>query len=262
MVINAMSHRILYQFPQSHFAEKARWLLDAKGLDYQVRNLYPVLSRIFLWPRTGIATIPALHDAGKWVADSTCIALYLDRAYPNHPALLADDPGQRAAQMEVNALSEKIGVLVRQVVMIYLIDTSVPVTLYYQDAPLSSPMKMLATWVFRRAVKVMYQAYPEHASAASARLSELFDQAERLVLDRQSEFLIGDRLSLADISLASMLAPLLGPAGTPWASITGVMVDQEIVDIRQSLSQRPLGQYIYETYERHRHGMDNWRGSW
>lgn len=31
--------RILYQFPLSHFAEKGRWLLDAKGLDYQIHNL-------------------------------------------------------------------------------------------------------------------------------------------------------------------------------------------------------------------------------
>jgi len=40
--------RTLYQFPQSHFAEKGRWLLDHKGLGYQTRNLYPVLNRLFL----------------------------------------------------------------------------------------------------------------------------------------------------------------------------------------------------------------------
>lgn len=47
MTDKAGTARTLYQFPQSHFAEKGRWLLDYKGLDYQARNLYPVLNRLF-----------------------------------------------------------------------------------------------------------------------------------------------------------------------------------------------------------------------
>ncbi len=31
--------RVLYQFPLSHYCEKARWLLDHKELDYVAHNL-------------------------------------------------------------------------------------------------------------------------------------------------------------------------------------------------------------------------------
>ena len=33
--------RILYQFPLSHFCEKARWMLDYKELEYVAQNLMP-----------------------------------------------------------------------------------------------------------------------------------------------------------------------------------------------------------------------------
>lgn len=257
-----MEKRILYQFPQSHFAEKGRWLLDAKGLPYQTRNLYPVLNRMFLWPRTGVMTIPALNDHGRWTGDSTRIALYLDNAYPDLPALMSDDPEIRRQQLQINSLAEQIGVLIRQQAMIYLINTPIPATLYYQDAPLSGPLKSLAIWVFRTAVKKMYQASPEHIPAVTAGLSALFDQAEVHVLARKSQYLIGDQLSLADISLCSMLAPALAPPESPWASIENVQVDAALVAARLTLAQRPLGKFVYEVYANHRHSRGNWRGSW
>jgi glutathione S-transferase len=254
--------RILYQFPQSHFAEKGRWLLDAKGLSYEARNLYPVLNRLFLWPRTGVMTIPALNDNGRWTGDSTRIALYLDSTYPELPALLSDDPEMRSWQLQINSLAERIGVLIRQQAMIYLINTPIPPTLYYQDAPLSGPLKSLATWVFRTAVTKMYRASPEHIPAVTAALSALLDQAEMHVLARRSRFLIGEQLSLADISLCSMLAPALAPPESPWASITSVQVDSALVMTRMKLAQRPLGQFVYEMYADHRNSKNNWRGHW
>lgn len=71
-------------------------------------------------------TIPALNDGGRWVGDSTRIALYLDDAYPDLPPLLSADPVLRAQQLHLNRLAESLGVLVRQHAMIYLINTPVP----------------------------------------------------------------------------------------------------------------------------------------
>jgi glutathione S-transferase len=39
--------RVLYQFPLSHYCEKARWLLDHKELDYVAHNLIPGFHRAF-----------------------------------------------------------------------------------------------------------------------------------------------------------------------------------------------------------------------
>lgn len=255
--------RILYQFPQSHFAEKGRWLLDHKGLAYQTRNLYPVLNRLFLWPRTGVKTIPALNDGGRWTGDSTRIALYLDATYPHLPSLLSVEPRVRDRQLLINGLAESLGVLVRQHAMIYLINTPIPPTLYFQDAPLSVPLRAIATWVFRAGVKSLYRAYPAYLPEVTRSMGALLEEAEHHVLARRHpDFLTGDQLSLADIALASMLAPLLIPEGSPWHGLAAPGVDPAWLDVQQSVAQRPLGQFVYGLYARHRHSRDNWRGGW
>jgi len=78
------------------------------------------------------------------------------------------------------------------------------------------------------------------------------------------DFLLGDQLSLADIALASMLAPLLLPEGSPWHSIAAPATppDQDWVAVQQSVAQRPLGQFVYALYAGHRHSRHNWRGHW
>lgn len=257
-----MSQRVLYQFPQSHFAEKARWLLDAKGLEYRARNLYPVLNRLVLWPRTRIGSVPALNDHGHWVGDSTAIALYLEQIYPATP-LLSNETQARNRQLAINQLAETLGRRTRQLVMIHLIDTPHPATLYYQDAPLGKPMRALATGVFRTAVKKMYRATPPYLDATRQKLDELYDQAERYVQARRGEYLVGDRLSLADIALCSMLGPVLAPPGSPWAALADATdIDSQLVEARAVLAARPLGEYVQAIYARHRHSRDNWRGEW
>ena len=61
-----MTERILYQFPISHYCEKARWQLDHKGLAYRTRNLLPGLqirtvSSLFVASRLRITRTPAYH---------------------------------------------------------------------------------------------------------------------------------------------------------------------------------------------------------
>ena len=93
--------RILYQFPLSHFCEKARWLLDHKELDYVAHNLIPGLHRAFAQLKTGQNKLPILRDGEQWIADSTQIALYLDEQYPEH-ALLRADAELRQQALEIN----------------------------------------------------------------------------------------------------------------------------------------------------------------
>ena len=105
--------RTLYQFPLSHFCEKARWLLDHKELDYVAHNLMPGVHRAFAQLKTGQNKLPILRDMEHWIADSTQIALYLDDQYPEH-TLLRADPELRQQALEINLLSVELGRHVRR----------------------------------------------------------------------------------------------------------------------------------------------------
>ncbi|MGB3694617.1 MAG: glutathione S-transferase family protein [Spirulinaceae cyanobacterium] len=84
----------LYQFEMSQYSEKVRLILDYKGLDYRKIEVAPGVGQIELYQKSGQRQVPVLKDGDIYVADSTEIALYLDRKYPD-PPLLPIDPKER-----------------------------------------------------------------------------------------------------------------------------------------------------------------------
>lgn len=77
----------LYQFEMSHYAEKVRLILEYKGLDYRKINVTPGLGQMELVRMSGQRQVPVLKDGNEIIADSTAIAEYLDRTYPEKPII-------------------------------------------------------------------------------------------------------------------------------------------------------------------------------
>ena len=71
----------LYQFPISHYCEKARWALDYKHVDHKVKNLLPgihVKTTKKLAPRS---SVPVLVHDNKAIQGSNHIISYLDEVH-------------------------------------------------------------------------------------------------------------------------------------------------------------------------------------
>ena len=77
----------LYQFELSHYCEKVRLILDYKQLEYRKIEVTPGVGQIELMQKSGSRQVPVLKDGSTYVADSTEIALYLERKYPERPIL-------------------------------------------------------------------------------------------------------------------------------------------------------------------------------
>lgn len=79
----------LYQFQTSPFCEKVRRILAYKGLEYRIveveRAKVPEFQRVS--PR---GKFPAIDHDGRAIWDSTNIAYYLDGAFPDPPLFPAD----------------------------------------------------------------------------------------------------------------------------------------------------------------------------
>lgn len=111
----------LYQFPLSHYCEKTRWQLDAKGLRYRTVNLFPGAHSRFTRKLAATGTVPILQDGPMVVADSTDISLYLENAYPAAPLLPSQAP-QRERALALEALCDERGDDVRRWVYGQLLD--------------------------------------------------------------------------------------------------------------------------------------------
>lgn len=81
----------LYQFELSQYSEKIRLILDYKGLEYRKIEVTPGVGQVELLQKSGSTQVPVLKDGSTYIADSTEIAFYLDRKYPEKP-ILPEDP--------------------------------------------------------------------------------------------------------------------------------------------------------------------------
>jgi glutathione S-transferase len=80
----------LYQFEASTYAEKIRLILDYKQIPYKKIEVTPGVGQVDVFRISGQRQVPVLKDNETVIADSTAIAQYLDKTYPDRPILPAD----------------------------------------------------------------------------------------------------------------------------------------------------------------------------
>lgn len=252
--------RVLYQFPLSHYCEKARWLLDHKGLDYVAQNLTPGPHRVKTQLKTKQNLLPMLHDGAHWVADSTQIALYLDQHYPEH-SLLRRESNLRQMALDLDHLAGRLGNHVRRWSLAHaLAEGDEPIHIMMGEKGYLRQFEALSKPILKKMVQVGYQLQPEKVKQSEIAMTAMIEQLNQHLLDSQTEYLVGERLGLADIAVCSMLAPLLQVAGTPWEIESESQVPSIIANYKRDLLGSALGQYALRVYQNERNARVDWRG--
>ncbi len=97
--------RTLYHFRYSPFSRRVRLALAHKGLDCELREGRDDPAALEQARRlVPFKTIPVLVDGSQAMADSTAIAHWLDRAYPQAPPLWPAEAGAAAQALQAAAL--------------------------------------------------------------------------------------------------------------------------------------------------------------
>jgi glutathione S-transferase len=189
---------LLLQFSTSHYCRKARLALGYKGISYQVENLTPGLHILKVKPLTGLTTLPVLLPQivgqHQTIADSTEIFKFLEGYQPEPALFLANSEQQTQAAMLEDWLDESIGTATRFV--------------YYQFR--ASEGKSIDPSLFSQMViKIVRQQYGINDTTVELARKRLANAL--LVLSaywQKSDYLVGRRLSIADIAAAALLSPL------------------------------------------------------
>jgi glutathione S-transferase len=238
--------RVLYQFPISHYCEKARWVLDYKELPYRIYNQLPGPHAFVNRLRTGRTTVPILVEDGKAIRGSHAIALHLEAANASK-RLLPETPEARARLDElVRYFDYTVGPAVRRYAYGFI--TARPELFNqmfygeYQGAWRKIGQLMSAP--IRMTIAKMYDVKSASARGIPDTLRAAADQIER-DLENGSGYLLEGRFTLADVTVASLLGPMIGPPGSPWNVDLPV---QELQSLRAELSARPVGRYITRIY--------------
>jgi glutathione S-transferase len=204
---------VLITIPISHYCEKARWALDRAGIAYRERAHLQILHWIPVARAGGKKTAPVLVWGDRVFADSAEIVEAASAQAPPDRALFPDDPAigaeARALQREFDEVLGPEGrrwmyfaLRGRRDIAIAYACTGVPAW-QRRGLPLAYPL-------VSRLIDRYLDVTPATAERSEAEARAVFDRvAERLGDGRP--FLCGERFSAADLTFASLSAPLLMP---------------------------------------------------
>jgi glutathione S-transferase len=188
----------LLQFSTSHYCRKARLALGFKQIPYTLENLTPGVHIWRLKPLTGLTTLPVLlpelADYPTAIADSSEIFRFLETYQPEPSYFLPDPRLQAAAWALEDWLDESIGIAAR---FIY----------YHFRAGAGKQLDpSLASQLVIQTVRWQYGINAATVEQATKRLAiALTELSYRW---QESGYLVGDRLSIADLAAAALLSPL------------------------------------------------------
>lgn len=250
------SERTLYQFSISHYCEKARWSLDAKGLPYTVKNLVPGLHRMVTKRlANGSGSVPVLVDGEVALGDSTEIVLHLERTYPTTPPLLPPPGPERDRALELENYFDGIGPHMRRWAYGHILGSSTDLgTLLFEHYSASQRwlgrlMVPLIAFALRRG----YRIFPPQVEESRLKLLEGLDRLEREIGGDPSRYLVGTSLTIADITAASLLSTIVLAEGSPYAARPGLLMPKAIEQMADEVRARPAGQWILRRYQQDRH---------
>jgi glutathione S-transferase len=203
----------LHQFRHSAFCEKVRLVLAAKRLDYTVVEVLPGLGQWQLFRISGQRQVPVLVDGAEVIADSSAIALHLEARHPE-PALLPADPRERAQVLLLEDWADTTLAAGCRLALLQAAaaDPLLRAALLPDSTP--GPLRQLVAGLPEQLGEAMAGAI---AVAGSQQLEARLEQLAALVT--ATPYLVGERLSLADLAVAAQLSLLKFPAsaGAPLA---------------------------------------------
>jgi len=163
--------------PLSPFVRKVRLCLLEKGMEYQLEMVMPFTPPDWYLQLNPLGRIPAFKDADVSLADSSVICQYLDEAYPDRLPLYGDNAPQRGQVRWLEKYAD------------------------YELAPLTT------FGIFRNRILKPSVGHPCNEESVQAALNEKLpphlDYLERQL--GQQDYFVGDRLTMADIAIASQL---------------------------------------------------------
>ncbi len=244
----------LYQFPISHYCEKARWALQFKNARFQQVNIPPGLHNFIIKRNAPAAldpiTVPLLIKGSEVIQGSGEIISYIDRVIPEYPLGFKNKNLQKEALDLEYFLDETVATLFRSLAYnIFLKDRKTLIQFWSTDGPIYTRTWLtLAMPFIGRAIRQMYQTDSIYIEGYKKQFSTALDRLDTLC--ESKTFLVGDRFSRADLTMAAILAPMVFPKEHPYPS--PVPLPDEFQQFCNDHAQRPVLTRIAELYRQYR----------
>ncbi len=249
-----MSLPDLYVFAISHYCEKARFALDYLGIDHALRHLAPG-AHVQVTKALGSpeSSLPLLVAGDRLVHGSDAIIDWADETTTDPSKRLRPARGHADECRAIERrLDDVVGVHVRRYyyseAMVEHPDTVRPI--FTRDLPPAEREPLEHNWgIVRQLMMGAMDLGPEQGLESRRIVEGELDWFDALLADGR-RYLLGDRLSRADITAASLFAPMALPAEHPTYGTLEVP-PRASLDLAR-WSQRPTLEWVRAIYRDHR----------
>ena len=243
----------LITFAASHFCEKARWALDWHGIAYDEIGWPPGL-HILLAKSCGArrTTVPIVLDGADVIQGSGAVIDWAE-SKAKDPARSLNPKAALAETEEVERRADEvIAVNVRRLAFAELLPTYAHVVkpaLFYRTSGWRRLVGNMTWPIAWRIMMRMYDLGPGAASESRAKLEAELDWLDGKLADGRA-YLIGDRFSRADLTVASLLANFARPKELPVHH--GMKGPDALAADVNRWSERPVMRWVIAQYRAHR----------
>jgi glutathione S-transferase len=241
---------VLWHLKVSNYNEKVRWALDYKGIPHVRRAVVPGRHRAIAEQLTGDRTFPVLILQHKAIGDSSRIIDALERRFPE-PALCPSDPVARRRALDLeDFFDEELGPHLRLLVVHSMLP-SAELTLGAFAPDLVGVRRLVGRAMFpavRRRFIADLAITPRNVDLArdKVRVAGRRFQAEL----QPSGYLVGDGFTVADLTLAALVAPAVAPEQFPYPQPQ--RGHALLAPLRDVLSESGISDWTHQIYARHR----------
>jgi glutathione S-transferase len=248
--IGANGLPVLWHLKVSPYNEKARWALDYKRIPHVRRAETPGRHARIAKGLAGGRTFPVLELDGEVLGDSTLIIEALERRQPE-PPLFPSDPEERRRALEIeDFFDEEFGPHERRLVLHHML--SHPQLLLSTFAPdLPGVRRSVARAMYPQVRRRIVADFGIDDAGIELAWEKLRAGGERFAAELQPNgYLVGDDFTVADLSVASIFAPVVAPDQFPYPQPQrGHPV---FADLRAALDDYGALEWTRDIYLRHR----------
>jgi glutathione S-transferase len=243
----------LITIPFSHYCEKARWSLDRMGIPYVEEGHLPIL-HLSATIRAGGRSTPLLAiDGGPSLTDSKDILRWADESGQRGDRLFPEDCEE--SKVLESQFDEELGPHARRLGYSYLLEDSAvfsqmmtTASVPFVERRLAGAFLPLMKFILRSSLNVS----PAETQRSRDLIAAIFDDVAKRLADNRP-FLCGDRFTGADITFASLAAPLVMPQAYAARMIPLSSTNSDFREEVERWRQTPAGEFALRLFKNERH---------
>jgi len=199
---------LLIQYKYSPFCLKVAKVMDYKGIPYKTMNLLPLFNKKFIKDLSGQELLPVIKHKGNIIYDSTEIAKYLDNIYPEPSIYIKDNQDLNNEVLLLEDWADEIfEPLFGKLALMYLLEHPEFINEtddYNLDIDFIDKNKdKISPFIVKSMLKKQNTKLEEKTNI-KIKARECLSLVKTKI--KNNKFLVGDKLTIADITLASHLS--------------------------------------------------------